>query len=268
MLIFANTVDPHELVQLQKFIEVDGVTMNPSMIAEAALSNLGAVITDILSCLSGTVFVQVACRSTEEGVAAGSALASISPRIHVKVPCTKVGSEVIRQLTSQGVQCNGTLCFSGVQALLAAKSGATSISVFLNRLNAAGRDGTGALNSITSSVRNYLIPLKIIAASLKGRDDIPLHEIGKKHIPGLVIAEDDGCERRVEHQDHARTIAKLLRDRIGTVAEVVTSDDPTASHRISRFADGIAPWLVAVRMVSEGVDIPRLSPTPFLPPSP
>jgi superfamily II DNA or RNA helicase len=66
---------------------------------------------------------------------------------------------------------------------------------------------------------------------------------------GLVIATD---------QDHARTIARLLRDRIGTVAEVVTSDDPTASHRISRFADGIAPWLVAVRMVSEGVDIPRL----------
>ena len=116
--------------------------------------------------------MQVACRSTEEGVADGSALASISPRIHVKVPCTKAGSEVIRQLTSQGVQCNGTLCFSAVQALLAAKSGATSISVFLNRLNAAGRDGTGALNSITSSVRNHLLPLKIIAASLKGRDDI------------------------------------------------------------------------------------------------
>jgi superfamily II DNA or RNA helicase len=66
---------------------------------------------------------------------------------------------------------------------------------------------------------------------------------------GLVIATD---------QDHARAIAQLLRARIGTVAEVVTSDDPTASHRISRFADGIAPWLVAVRMVSEGVDIPRL----------
>jgi superfamily II DNA or RNA helicase len=66
---------------------------------------------------------------------------------------------------------------------------------------------------------------------------------------GLVIATD---------QDHARAIAQLLRERIGSVAEVVTSDDPTASHRISRFADGIAPWLVAVRMVSEGVDIPRL----------
>ena len=66
---------------------------------------------------------------------------------------------------------------------------------------------------------------------------------------GLVIATD---------QDHARTIAGLLRQRIGTVAEVVTSDDPTASHRITRFAQGTSPWLVAVRMVSEGVDIPRL----------
>lgn len=66
---------------------------------------------------------------------------------------------------------------------------------------------------------------------------------------GLVIAID---------QDHARGIARLLRDRLGTMAEVVTSDDPTASERIARFADSTTPWIVAVRMVSEGVDIPRL----------
>jgi superfamily II DNA or RNA helicase len=66
---------------------------------------------------------------------------------------------------------------------------------------------------------------------------------------GLVIATD---------QDHARGIARLLRDRLGAVAEVVTSDDPTASERIARFADSTTPWIVAVRMVSEGVDIPRL----------
>jgi superfamily II DNA or RNA helicase len=66
---------------------------------------------------------------------------------------------------------------------------------------------------------------------------------------GLVIATD---------QEHARAIAGILRDRIGTVAEVVTSDDPTASMKITRFAGNKNPWLVAVRMVSEGVDIPRL----------
>lgn len=58
--------------------------------------------------------------------------------------------------------------------------------------------------------------------------------------------------------DHAKAIARLLRDRFDSPAVVVTSDDPTASERIGEFAGGTRPWLVAVRMVSEGVDIPRL----------
>ncbi len=66
---------------------------------------------------------------------------------------------------------------------------------------------------------------------------------------GLVIAMD---------QDHARGIVRILRERFGQQATVVTSDDPDSSQRIARFAAGTDPWLVAVRMVSEGVDIPRL----------
>lgn len=66
---------------------------------------------------------------------------------------------------------------------------------------------------------------------------------------GLVIGTD---------QDHAKGVAALLRARFGVGATVVTSDDPEASDRIHAFADGTDPWLVAVRMVSEGVDIPRL----------
>ena len=66
---------------------------------------------------------------------------------------------------------------------------------------------------------------------------------------GLVIATD---------REHARGIAALLRIRFGTSARLVTSDDPDASAEIARFATSSDPWLVAVRMVSEGVDIPRL----------
>lgn len=66
---------------------------------------------------------------------------------------------------------------------------------------------------------------------------------------GLVIAAD---------QDHAKGIARLLHHRHRVSAVVATSDDPSASSRISRFAEGSQPWIVAVRMVSEGVDIPRL----------
>jgi superfamily II DNA or RNA helicase len=66
---------------------------------------------------------------------------------------------------------------------------------------------------------------------------------------GLVIATD---------QDHAKGIAQMLRDRFRVKAVVATSDDPDASTHISRFSASNDPWIVAVRMVSEGVDIPRL----------
>src|SRR5204863_5827648 len=56
----------------------------------------------------------------------------------------------------------------------------------------------------------------------------------------------------------ARAIAAIMGERLGVAPEVATSDDPDASHKIGAFAAGTAPWLVAVRMVSEGVDIPRL----------
>jgi len=66
---------------------------------------------------------------------------------------------------------------------------------------------------------------------------------------GLVIATD---------QEHARGIAALITKNLGTQAVVATSDDPFASQRILAYASSNDPWLVAVRMVSEGVDIPRL----------
>ena len=59
-------------------------------------------------------------------------------------------------------------------------------------------------------------------------------------------------------QEHAKAIARLLRNRLNTTADVVVSDDPQASKKIAEFATNDRPWLVAVRMVSEGVDIPRL----------
>lgn len=72
---------------------------------------------------------------------------------------------------------------------------------------------------------------------------------GQPDAGGLVIATD---------QEHARGIAELLRARLRVTATLVTSDDPSASARITAFAAGTGAWLVAVRMVSEGVDIPRL----------
>jgi superfamily II DNA or RNA helicase len=73
---------------------------------------------------------------------------------------------------------------------------------------------------------------------------------GMPDAAGLVIASD--------HAD-ARAYATLLRDISGSRPVVVLSDDPAASKKIARFGASAERWMVAVRMVSEGVDIPRLA---------
>ena len=75
----------------------------------------------------------------------------------------------------------------------------------------------------------------------------------RTHVPdagGMIIASD---------QTAARAYAKLLTTLTAEAPTVVLSDDPGSSARISKFAEGTSRWLVAVRMVSEGVDVPRLS---------
>ncbi len=87
--------------------------------------------------------------------------------------------------------------------------------------------------------------------SVLGQANERLIELRRDHpdAGGLVIAVD---------QAHAQGIAEHLRNRHGVKAVVATSDDPNASDHISRYANGSDPWIVAVRMVSEGVDVPRL----------
>lgn len=75
----------------------------------------------------------------------------------------------------------------------------------------------------------------------------------RQHVPdagGMIIASD---------QTAARAYAKLLTTITGEAPTVVLSDDPGSSDRITRFSEGTSRWLVAVRMVSEGVDVPRLT---------
>lgn len=81
--------------------------------------------------------------------------------------------------------------------------------------------------------------------------DRRLTEVRKTHpdAGALVIASD---------HENARAYSRILRQITGKGATVVLSDDPTASRKISRFATSDDRWMVAVRMVSEGVDVPRL----------
>jgi superfamily II DNA or RNA helicase len=100
--------------------------------------------------------------------------------------------------------------------------------------------------------RTALDPLGEWIPAVLGAADLRLQQL-RRHVPdagGLVIASD---------QESARAYAKILARTTGADPVVVLSDDPKASSRIAEFAESDDRWLVAVRMVSEGVDVPRLA---------
>jgi superfamily II DNA or RNA helicase len=102
------------------------------------------------------------------------------------------------------------------------------------------------------ALRTALDPHGAWIPSVLAAADKRLSEV-RRHVPdagGLVIATD---------QDSARAYAKTLRSLTGEAPTVVLSDEKSASKKIASFAAGDDRWMVAVRMVSEGVDVPRLS---------
>jgi superfamily II DNA or RNA helicase len=107
-------------------------------------------------------------------------------------------------------------------------------------------------DAISQAWRTALDPRGDWMPNVLGAADRRLTEV-RRAIPdagGLVIAAD---------QDSARAYAKLLREVSGEKPTVVLSDDAGASGRIEEFSAGTQRWMVAVRMVSEGVDVPRLA---------
>ncbi|WP_410538380.1 DEAD/DEAH box helicase [Streptomyces sp. KL2] len=107
-------------------------------------------------------------------------------------------------------------------------------------------------DAISQAWRTALDPRGDWMPSVLRAADTRLTEV-RKAIPdagGLVIAAD---------QDSARAYAKLIREITGSAATVVLSDDAGASRRIEEFSRSDDRWMVAVRMVSEGVDVPRLA---------
>ena len=108
------------------------------------------------------------------------------------------------------------------------------------------------IDQTAQALRTALDPNGSWIPSVLAAADRRLSEV-RRHVPdagGLVIASD---------QDSARAYAKLLKQISGESATVVLSDEKAASKKISEFSGNDRRWMVAVRMVSEGVDVPRLA---------
>jgi transaldolase len=97
----------------------------------------------------------------------GRYLADLAPNVVVKVPLTQEGLKAVKVFTEEGIKTNVTLCFSPVQALLAAKVGATYISPFVGRLDDIGIEGLEGIAQIRKIYDNYSFSTQILTASTR-----------------------------------------------------------------------------------------------------
>ena len=170
MKFFADTAEVKDIQELNDLGLLDGVTTNPSLIAKSG-RKFKDVIAEICAIVEGPVSAEVVSLEYEGMMREAADLRKIAKNVTIKVPLTLDGLKACKALTSDGCMVNVTLCFSAIQALLAAKAGATFISPFIGRLDDIHLDGTELIAEIRQIYDNYAFDTEILAASVR----TPLH---------------------------------------------------------------------------------------------
>ncbi len=170
MKFFIDTADIEEIKQANLRGWVDGVTTNPSLIAKSG-RDFHTVIKEICKEISGPVSAEVISLQHEEMVREGRELAKLANNVVVKVPMTEDGMIAVKKFTAEGIKTNVTLVFSPLQALLAAKAGATMVSPFVGRLDDIGTDGMEMVNQVIQIYQNYDFATEVLVASVRS----PMH---------------------------------------------------------------------------------------------
>ena len=166
MKFFIDTANVDEIKEAIDLGMVDGVTTNPSLVAKEGKEFKG-LIKEICAIVAGPVSVEVVSLEAGKMVAEAQELAGMANNIVVKIPLIEEGLKAVKVLTEKGIKTNVTLCFSPVQALMAAKAGAAYISPFVGRLDDISFVGMDLVEQIAAIYENYAYDTEIIVASVR-----------------------------------------------------------------------------------------------------
>lgn len=171
MKLFIDTADVEQIRECRRWGILDGVTTNPTHVSKTGKPAKQLYI-DICKLADGLpVSLETIGTTAEQIVLEGRELAKIASNVVVKVPMIREGLVAVRRLSEEGIKTNVTVTFSPLQAMLAAKCGATYISPFVGRLDAVGHNGMELVKQIKLIYDNYAFKTEIIVAATRH----PLH---------------------------------------------------------------------------------------------
>lgn len=208
MKFFIDTANINEIKEANALGVLAGVTTNPSLVAKEGV-DFHERIREICNVVEGPVSAEVISLEADKMIEEGKELAKIAPNVVVKVPMTTEGLKAVKAFSDLGIRTNVTLVFSAVQALLAARAGATYVSPFLGRLDDIGHNGMDLIRQIAEIFAIHSIETEIIAASVRHSVHVTDAALNGAHIatiPANVIAS------LVKHPLTDQGIEKFLAD--------------------------------------------------------
>ncbi|MCS7214768.1 MAG: fructose-6-phosphate aldolase [Thermodesulfovibrio sp.] len=170
MKFFIDTANVEEIKKAWEAGLIDGVTTNPSLLAKEGKEPI-SLLKEICKIVDGPVSAEAISLNFEDMLKEAYELSKIHKNIVIKIPMTEDGLKVVKKLSKEGIKTNVTLIFSPMQALLAAKAGATYVSPFVGRLDDISHFGMELIRDIQIIFENYAFDTEVIVASIRN----PLH---------------------------------------------------------------------------------------------
>ena len=171
--IFVDSANLKEIQSID-FINIDGVTTNPSLAAKIAtqkenrFEEYKKILVEITDYIDGSVSAEVIATNFDDMMREALELRELASNITIKLPITRDGLKACKVLSfDHNIDVNMTLCFSPNQAMLAALNGAKYISPFIGRLDDIGIDGLTLIEDIKIIYENYQFSTQILAASVR-----------------------------------------------------------------------------------------------------
>ncbi len=172
MKFFLDTAHVPHIQEAAKLGLLDGVTTNPSLLSKEK-GEPREVVRQITKICEGPISAEVVGLDAEGMVREGLEWATVADNIVVKIPMCLEGLKAIRTLAEQEVETNCTLVFTPIQALMAAKAGASMVSPFVGRLDDIQAPGMELIEQIVEIFANYEIGTEVLVASIRS----PMHVV-------------------------------------------------------------------------------------------
>ena len=208
MKFFLDTANLAQIKEAASWGMLDGVTTNPTLVARENMK-FEDLIKEICSIVPGPVSVESVSTKAKDIVEEAKGLAKIAKNVVVKVPITLEGLKAIKELAQMGIRVNTTLIFNPIQALMAAKAGASFVSPFVGRLDDISHSGMDLVEQIVLIFENYGIETEVIVASVRH----PLHVVEAALMRAdIVTVPFDVLEKLVKHPLTDIGIERFLKD--------------------------------------------------------